>query len=101
MTDMSKITSEDIEQAEENLKTAPPVKQDTAKEVLLKEFGFEIKLPSMGTPFYMVTGGLIVMIIAGGENAFAELIVGGSLSALGGLLEFVDRRLLTRRKTRR
>jgi hypothetical protein len=92
MADMSKITPEHIEQAEENLKATPPVKQDGVKDVLKNDFEFEINFPSMTTPFWVVVMGGFLLLTAGGKDSTTELIVGGSLVALGGLLEFVDRR---------
>ena len=92
MTDMSKITPEHIEQAAENLTAKPPVKPDSTKDVLKSEFDLEITFPTMSTPWWIVVLGGFLLLTSGGKDSFMELVVGGSLAAFGGLLEFVDRR---------
>ena len=99
MTDMSKVTPEHIEQAVENLKAKPQVKQDSTKQVLQSDFDLEISLPSMTTPHWMVWAGLVVVIVS--KSSVLGLAVGGGVMALAGLIEFVDRRWPKGRKIHR
>lgn len=78
MTDMTKPQPEQV------------AKKETAKNVIETEF--EIKLPGMSTPVGMVFVGAILAFFSSGRNSLPELYVGGGLVALGGLLEFIDRR---------
>lgn len=83
MADMSKSTSENT-------------KKDTTK-----EFEFEVVLPRMTTPLWLVTVGAISVLFADGRIAYVELFVGCGLMAVGCLVEFLDRWLQRRSKTQR